>query len=96
MLPEIKLLVKSEADKALKKQKEEFDSAFSQLEKGIIKLENEKDDVEQYARPVCLRVEDVPVANEKIVEERHLRKLKICLKTSVLIYLVTASIRLIS
>ena len=29
LLTEIKLLIKSEADKALKKQKEEFDSAFT-------------------------------------------------------------------
>ena len=30
LLTEIKLLIKSEVDEALKKQKEEFDSAFSQ------------------------------------------------------------------
>ena len=44
LLTEIKLLIKSEVDEALKKQKEEFDSAFTQLEKRITKLENEKDD----------------------------------------------------
>ena len=44
LLTEIKLLIKSEVDEALKKLKEEFDSAFTQLEKRITKLENEKDD----------------------------------------------------
>ena len=43
LLTEIKLLVKSEVDEALKKQKEEFDSAFTQLEKRITTLENERD-----------------------------------------------------
>ena len=31
LLTEVKLLIKSEVDEALKKQKEEFDSAFTQL-----------------------------------------------------------------
>ena len=38
LLTEIKLLIKSEVDEALKKQKEEFDSASTQLEKRITKL----------------------------------------------------------
>ena len=42
LLPEIKLLIKSEVDEALKEQKEELDTAFTQLEKCITKLENEK------------------------------------------------------
>ena len=49
-LTEIKLLNKSEAEEALKKQKEEFGSAFTQLEQRITKLENEKGDFEQYGR----------------------------------------------
>ena len=70
LLTEIKLLIKSEVDKALKKQKEEFaDSAFTQLEKRITKLENDNEDLEQYGRRVCLRIEDVPVANEETAEE---------------------------
>ena len=48
---------------------EEFDSAFTQLEKRIKKLENDNDDLEQYGRRVCLRIEDVPVANEETAEE---------------------------
>ena len=68
LLTEIKLLIKSEADEALKKQKEEFDSAFTQLEKRITKLENDNYDLEQYGRRVCLRIEDVPVANEETAE----------------------------
>ena len=69
LLTEIKLLIKSEVDEALKKQKEEFDSAFTQLEKRITKLENDNEDLEQYGRRVCLRIEDVPVANEETAEE---------------------------
>ena len=53
LLTEIKLLIKSEVDEALKKQKEEFDSAFTQLEKRITKFENDNDDLEQYGRRVC-------------------------------------------
>ena len=69
LLTETKLLNKSEVDKALRKQKEEFDPAFTQLEKCITKLENEKDNLEQYGRRVCLRIEDVPVAHEETAEE---------------------------
>ena len=69
LLTEIKLLIKSEVDEALKKQKEEFDSAFTQLEKRITKLENDNDDLEHYGRRVCLRIEDEPVANEETAEE---------------------------
>ena len=69
LLTEIKLLIKSEVDKALKKQKEEFDEASTQLEKHITKLENDNDNLEQYGRHVCLRIEDVPVANEETAEE---------------------------
>ena len=46
LLTEIKLLIKSEVDEALKKQKEDFDSAFTQLEKGITILKNDNDDLE--------------------------------------------------
>ena len=46
LLTEIKLLIKSEVEEALKKQKEDFDSAFTQLEKGITKLKNDNDDLE--------------------------------------------------
>ena len=65
----IKLLIKSEADEALKKQKEEFDSASTQLEKHITKLENDNDDMEKYGRRVYLRIEDVLVVNEETAEE---------------------------
>ena len=46
LLTEIKLLIKSEVDEALKKQKEDSDSAFTQLEKRITKLKNDNDDLE--------------------------------------------------
>ena len=50
LLIEIKLLIKTEVDEALKKLKKEFDSAFTQLQKRIAKQENEKYDLEQYGR----------------------------------------------
>ena len=68
LITEIKL-IKSEVGEALKKQKEEFDSAFTQLEQRITKLENDNDNLEQYGRRVCLRIEDAPVANEETAEE---------------------------
>ena len=39
LLTEIKLLIKSEVDEALKKQKEEFDSAFSQWEWDLVDVD---------------------------------------------------------
>ena len=72
----------------------ELDEALNSR-KRLRKLENEKSDLEQYSRRVCLRIEDVPVANEETAEE-VLRKLKIYSKRSVLIYLVTVSIGLIA
>ena len=42
---------------------------MAQLEKRITKLDNEKDDLEQYVRRICLTIEDLPVANEETVEE---------------------------
>ena len=69
LLTEIKLLITIEVDEALKKRKEEFDSAFTQFEKRIAKLENDNDDLEQYGRRVCFRIEDVPVANKETAEE---------------------------
>ena len=69
LITEIKLLIKLEVDEALTKQKEEFDSTFSQLQKRIKKLENDNDDLEQYGRLACFRIEYVPVANEETAEE---------------------------
>ena len=69
LITEIKLLIKLEVDEALKKQKEEFDSALTQLEKRITKLENDNDDLEQYGRRVCLTIKDVSVENEETAEE---------------------------
>ena len=69
LLTEIKLLIKTEVDEALKKLRKEFDSAFTQLQKRIAKQENEKYDLEQYSRRVSLRIDDVPVANEETTEE---------------------------
>ena len=54
MLTEIKSLIKSDVEEALKKQKEEFDSAF--MEKTI------SSDMVDY---LCLRTEDERVTNRR-------------------------------
>ena len=69
LITEMKLLIKSEVDEALKKQKEAFDSALIQLKKRITELENDNDDLEQYGRCVCLRIKDVSVSNEETAKE---------------------------
>ena len=71
--------MKSEFDKALNKQKEQFDSAFTELEKRITKLGNDNDNLEQCGGRVYLRIEDVPVANEETTEEVF-KKIKNLLK----------------
>ena len=48
--------MKSEFDKALNKQKEQFDSAFTELEKRIAKLGNDNDNLEQCGGRVYLRI----------------------------------------
>ena len=79
LLTEIKLLIKSEVDEALKKQKDGSNSAFTQFKKRKTKLDSEKDYLQQYGRRVCLRIEDAPVANEtERLLRRYLIKLKIC------------------
>ena len=54
MLTEIKSLIKSDVEESLKKQKEEFDSAF--MEKTI------SSDMVDY---LCLKTEDERVANRR-------------------------------
>ena len=48
LLSEINDLIHLEVEKTMKKQKENFDSALHELQKRVIKLEHDHDDLEQY------------------------------------------------
>ena len=48
LLSEIKDLIPLEVEKAIKKQKENFESALDKLQKRVIKLELDHHDLEQY------------------------------------------------
>ena len=49
----------------MKKQKENFESALHELQKRVIKVEHDHDDLEQYGRRLCVRLEDIPVKKTK-------------------------------
>ena len=68
LITEIKLLIQLEVEKVVKKQKEEFDETVIKLQEQITMLEQEKDDLEQYGRRVCVRIDDVPVESEETAE----------------------------
>ena len=89
MLTEIKLLIKSETDKALKKQKEEF--AATELRKGITKLGYEKIIRNDMASASVWQSKMYQLQMRRLLK-RYLRKLKIFWKKSVLIYLVAVFI----
>ena len=58
-------LIQLEVEKVAKKQKEEFDVTVSKFQEWITTLELEKDDLEQYGRRVCVRIDDVPVESAR-------------------------------
>ena len=68
LITEIKSLIELEVEKVLKKQKEEFNETVMRLQQQITTLELEKDDLEQYGRRVCVRIDNVPVECEETVE----------------------------
>ena len=68
LIIEIKSLIELEVEKVLKKQKEEFDETVMRLQQQITRLELEKDDLEQYGRRVCVRIDNVPAECEETVE----------------------------
>ena len=68
LITEIKSLIQLEVEKVVKKQKEEFDETVMKLQERITTLELEKDDLEQYGRQVCVRIDDVPVESEETAE----------------------------
>ena len=55
-------------EKVAKKRKEKFDVTVLKLQERITTLEPEKDDLEQYGRRVCVRIDDVPVESEETAD----------------------------
>ena len=60
-LSEIKDLIYLEVKKVMKKQKENFKSALHELQKRVIKVKHDHDDLEEYGHRLCVRLEDIPV-----------------------------------
>ena len=69
LLSEIKDLIHLEVEKAMKKQKENLDSALLELQKRVFKLEHEHDDLEQYGCRLCVRLEDIPVEKDETADK---------------------------
>ena len=67
LLSEIKDLIHLEVEKAMKKQKENYNSALHELQKRVIKLEHDHD-LEQYGRCLCVRLEDIPVKKDEAAD----------------------------
>ena len=65
LLSEINDLIHLEVEKAMKKQKENFDSALHKPQKRVIKLEHDHDDLEQHGHHLCLRLEDVHIEKDE-------------------------------
>ena len=55
-------------EKVVKKQKEEFDETVIELQERVTTLEQEKDDLEQYGRRLCVRIDNVPAESEETAE----------------------------
>ena len=66
---EIKDLIYLEVEKAMKKQKENFESALHELQKRVTKVEHDHDDLEQYGRRLCVRLEDIPVEKDETADK---------------------------
>ena len=65
LITEIKSLIQLEVEKVVKKQKEEYDVAVLKLQERITTLELKKDDLEQYGRRVCVRIDNVQQVNRR-------------------------------
>ena len=65
LLSETNDLIHLEVEKAMKKQKNNFDSALHELQKHVIKLEHDHDDLEQHGRCLCVRLENIPVEKDE-------------------------------
>ena len=53
----------------MKKQKENFESALHELQKRVIKVQHDHDDLEQYGRRLCVRLKDIPVEKGKTADK---------------------------
>ena len=69
LLSEMNDLIHLEVEKAMKKQKENFDSTLHELQKLFIKLEHDHDDLEQYGRRLCVCLEDIPVEKDEVADK---------------------------
>ena len=58
-----------EVEKAIKNQKENFESALDKLQKSFIKLEHDPDNLEQYGHRLCVRLEDIPVEKDETADK---------------------------
>ena len=65
----------------MKKQKENFDSALHELQKRAIKLEHDHDDLEQYSRCLCVRLENIPVEKDETAANVFIKLENILKKT---------------
>ena len=69
LLSEIKNLIYLEVEKTMEKQKENFETALHELQKRVIKVEHDHDDLEQYGRSLCVRLEDIPVEKDETADK---------------------------
>ena len=53
----------------MKKQKENFESALHELQKRVIKMEHDHDDLEQYGRHLCVCLEDITVEKDETADK---------------------------
>ena len=65
---EINDLIHLEVEQVMKKQKENFDSALHKLQKRVIKLEHDHDDLEQHGRRLCVRLEDIHIEKNETAD----------------------------
>ena len=58
-----------EVEKVMKKYKEEFNSATDKTQEHVTYLEYAHDDLVQYGRCLCVRVEDITVATDEAADK---------------------------
>ena len=68
-LSEIKDLIYLEVEKVMKKQTENFESVLHELQKRVTKVEHDHDDLVQYGRRLCVRLEDIPVEKDETADK---------------------------
>ena len=58
-----------EVEKVMKKHKEELNSAIDETQEHVAYLEYAHDNLLQYGRHLCVRVEDITVATDETVDK---------------------------